>query len=304
MPSYQTVSKSKRAVIYPVRDAQCPVKTKIGNPMEGSALFRFRGGNRALPICWATDDGFTLADLGDASNAPADLKDKFRNRRFKSTETMLRMLENDLGVRVFNRDDWVIANISGSPTMDGYSYSAWSQGSAYRFAEVDDPQSKTSRNLFVPDESAIPGKIIRRDDRTFFSLAEAENEASDFGITNAPKSEWRFRVGLKGSSDISLADASKIGYDGRDMKIGDRMTVGPLVIERVAPSTYDYFSEKGSVTYGLSANRKRSGSTPKPKSKSCRSCGSTNGKGRSTTCGSCNRKTRPANNNPSAKRRC
>lgn len=308
MPSYKTTSKSKRAVIYPVRDAQCPVKTKIGDPMKGSALYRFRGGNRALPTSWATDDGYTLVDLADASDAPNELKNKFRTRRFKSTDTMLRMLEHELGVRVFNGDDWVIASVSGSTTRDGYAYMDWTKGRAYRYAEVDDPSSKTSRNLYVPDESAIPGKVLRRDDRTFYSINEAEYEAADYGITNAPKSEWRFSVGLKGnSSNLTLADVSKIGYDGRDMRIGDKMYVGPLVIERVRPSTTEYLSEKGSVTYGQSANRKRA--NPKPKSGQKQSCGSCKGKSCKagqcrSNCGSCNRKTKPAKNNPTAKRRC
>lgn len=308
MPSYKTTSKSKRAVIYPVRDAPCPVKTKIGDPMKGSALYRFRGGNRALPTSWATDDGYTLADLADASDAPNDLKNKFRNRRFKSTETMLRMLENDLGIRAYTTEDGIIARVSGSSTQDGFDYEDWKKGRTYRFAEVDDPSGKTSRNLYVPDESAIPGKVLRRDDRTFYSITEAEMEAADFGIANAPKSEWRFRVGLKGSgTNLSLADVSKIGYDGREMRIGDRMTVGPLVIERIRPQAKDYFSERGSVTYGQSANRKRANT--KPKSGQKQSCGSCKGKSCKggqcrSDCGSCNRKTKPAKNNPTAKRRC
>ena len=106
--------------------------------------------------------------------------------------------------------------------------------------------------------------------------------------------------------DICQA-VSKIGYDGREMRIGDRMTVGPLVIERIRPQAKDYFSERGSVTYGQSANRKRANT--KPKSGQKQSCGSCKGKSCNggqckSNCGSCNRKTRPAKNNPTAKRRC
>ena len=249
-----------------------------------------------------------LVGVHPGGDAPNDLKNKFRNRRFKSTETMLRMLENDLGIRAYTTEDGIIARVSGSSTQDGFDYEDWKKGRTYRFAEVDDPSGKTSRNLYVPDESAIPGKILRRDDRTFYSITEAEMEAADFGIANAPKSEWRFRVGLKGSgTNLSLADVSKIGYDGREMRIGDRMTVGPLVIERIRPQAKDYFSERGSVTYGQSANRKRANT--KPKSGQKQSCGSCKGKSCNggqckSNCGSCNRKTRPAKNNPTAKRRC
>lgn len=268
-------SNSKRSVIYPVKGAPCPVRSRVGNSPMDSAIYRYKGGSEASPRNYTTDDGFTLADLVDVGKAPAEVKETFRKRRFRSKDTMMRMLNNETGVKARDMQDGnIIAGYGEDVYIDRRNYDGWKSGMAFRFAEVDDPSSDSPRNLYVKDESDIPGRILRKDDRTFYDRLAAEYAASDFGRSNADRKNWKFSVTFKGPTyDVSYADALKMGYDGRDMEVDESMDVGPLVITRIREPNNDYFAFIAELEAEREARKKNANGSKqrKPKAQQPRS---------------------------------
>ena len=235
-------SPSKRSVIYPAKNATCPVRTKAGkDPAANSTLYRFRGDVVGDPNAYVTDDGKTLVDLVGAVAGQYVAKG-FSRHRYRTIDALLNRLG---GFDIYATRCSDLSIVAGRYSIvydEAKDYDRWLDGDVFRVAEVDDPSDDTGRTLYVDDVSQIPGRIIRKR-RGVYSYEDAQYTAAEFGMENAPKRDWRFHVGQRsGDNSIGYDDAVRLGYDGRDMKVGDYMEVGPLVIQRVDGHLSGYFA--------------------------------------------------------------
>ncbi len=262
-----TRSPSKRSVIYPVRDAPCPVRTTAGSDITDDVILFRRKGRQGDPAAYLTDDGRSLIDLVAAKAGP-DAAGGFASHRFRSDDTMTRALR-ELGISNEVVDEGILASARGIYGYESYDYRMWSNGhTGYRVAHVEDPSDDTGRNLIVDDESKIPGRVISKGNRIYYNESKAELHGAEFGRDNAPKRDWRFSLAFRGdTSGLTVEEVSRLGYDGRDMEVGDEMSVGPLVIRRVKGDAMDYVSRSGSPRSKAKAPAKKAS---KPKSKGVR----------------------------------
>ena len=296
-PAKKMGSNAKRAVVYrkpnepmPARDTYRDVERTIyGRTPEYRRKY---GGVPDVYIFYLTGDpnrgdgytqpdGYTLTEYVLKNGGYSKEVKEFPRRRFKSPETLVNWLnrQSRFGAELVS-EGILIKKTYGDEGVwqEARDYRNWQKREVYGVALVDDPDDDTGSTLYVSHPREIPGKVLKRSEKTFYGRDEADRLAENTrqSIHDTPD-EYYFRIRQWKSEDkVPASRARMFGYDGRKMSIGETMNVNGYEIKRVA------------------APSKSSGSPQRKPAK----------KPASKTSGSQNRKTTPAKRNPTARRRC
>ena len=230
---------------------------------------------------YSTVDGQTLNDLLSFSTYSTNVRNEFRDRTFRSSETMCNWLQKH-GVSAYPVDDGIVASMGADDETKSRTsraadaYNAYRSGEVYDVMLVDDPDDDTGSLLYVDDPREVPGTVIKSAKGPVYGKDSAIWNARDLADDVGNPNEWMFSVRqIAPEYKIDVARARQFGYDGRMLAIDESMTVkspggGTYIITRQR----DY-SKPSSIPFTSSNRRpaskvggKKVSKSTKPKSKS------------------------------------
>lgn len=231
MPIFRkTVSKSKRPIVYREPNPPAPYSDVYHSGDKiAPRIFHLRG-SETNPHDYVTKDGVSLVDMARFNASNKDKVQTFATRKFRSKDTMAKFM-SDMGLQVEFFPGGCVASAYGM--IFKKDIEAWQKGEVYRYGIVDDPTSDDWRTLYVDDVSKIPGPLTEVSGDVEYDRFNAEFEATRIANRLAPVKSYRFKVILKDFEPIDYDKARRLGYDGREMALGEEFDAGKFILRRV-----------------------------------------------------------------------